>query len=159
MRGQDPAASSAAVANGGGGAGRRRLGRGGRALGHGSAGGGKTISGGIHPAAVIDRRAELDSSVEVGPGASIGPQVKIGAGTIIGPNTVIEGPASIGERNRIFQFAAIGAVPQDLKYRGEPSRIEIGNDNQIREFVTIHRGTEGGGMLTKIGNSVLLMTY
>jgi UDP-N-acetylglucosamine acyltransferase len=108
---------------------------------------------------VIDREAELDSTVEVGPGAVIGANVKIGAETRIGAHAVIEGITTIGARNHIFQFAAIGAKPQDLKYRGEPSRVEIGDDNQIREFVTIHRGTEGGKMLTRIGNDVLLMNY
>ena len=78
---------------------------------------------------------------------------------MVGPYTVIEGDTTIGARNRIFQFASIGAEPQDLKYRGEPSRLEIGNDNRIREFTTLHRGTEGGGMLTRIGNDVLLMNY
>jgi UDP-N-acetylglucosamine acyltransferase len=108
---------------------------------------------------VIDRRAELDSSVEVGPGAVIGPQARIGARTVIGPYVVIEGDTTIGSGNRIFQFASIGAEPQDLKYRGEPSRLVIGDGNRIREFTTIHRGTEGGGMVTRIGNDVLLMNY
>jgi len=85
--------------------------------------------------------------------------VRIGAATKIGPYAVIEGHTTIGARNRIFQFASIGAAPQDLKYRDEPSRLEIGDDNRIREFTTIHRGTEGGGMLTRIGNRVLLMNY
>ena len=78
---------------------------------------------------------------------------------MIGPYAVIEGHTTIGARNRIFQFASIGAAPQDLKYHGEPSRLEIGDDNRIREFTTIHRGTEGGGMLTRIGNHVLVMNY
>jgi len=108
---------------------------------------------------VIDRRAELDSTVEVGPGAVIGNKVRVGPGTIIGPYAVIEGETTIGARNRIFQFASVGADPQDLKYHGEPSRLEIGDDNRIREFTTIHRGTEGGGMLTRIGSQVLLMNY
>jgi UDP-N-acetylglucosamine acyltransferase len=108
---------------------------------------------------VIDRRAQLDSSVEVGPGAVIGAEVSIGPDTVIGPNAVIEGITTIGARNRIFQFAAVGAITQDLKYRGEPSRLEIGDDNRIREFTTIHRGTEAGGMVTKIGNDVLVMNY
>jgi UDP-N-acetylglucosamine acyltransferase len=85
--------------------------------------------------------------------------VAIGPGTTVGPYAVIEGPTLIGARNQIFQFASIGAAPQDLKYRGERSRLVIGNDNRIREFTTIHRGTEGGGMLTKIGDSVLIMNY
>jgi UDP-N-acetylglucosamine acyltransferase len=89
----------------------------------------------------------------------IGPEVKIGAGTVIGPSVVIERNTSIGKRNRIWQFAAIGAEPQDLKFKGEPSVVEIGDDNMIREFATVHRGTEGGGRITKIGSHTLLMTY
>jgi UDP-N-acetylglucosamine acyltransferase len=89
----------------------------------------------------------------------IGPRVRIGAGTRIGPYAVIDGDTTIGARNRIFQFASLGADPQDLKYHGEPSRLEIGDDNRIREFTTVHRGTEGGGMVTRIGNDVLLMNY
>jgi UDP-N-acetylglucosamine acyltransferase len=85
--------------------------------------------------------------------------VRIGPETVVGPYSVIEGDTTIGARNRIFQFASIGADPQDLKYRGEASRLEIGDDNKIREFTTIHRGTEGGGMVTRIGNDVLLMNY
>jgi UDP-N-acetylglucosamine acyltransferase len=89
----------------------------------------------------------------------VGAKVRIGAGTVIGPHAVIEGETTIGARNRIFQFTSIGADPQDLKYHGEPSRVEIGDDNKIREFTTIHRGTEGGGMVTCVGNGVLLMNY
>ena len=85
--------------------------------------------------------------------------MRIGPDTVIGPYAVIEGATTIGARNRIFQFASIGAPPQDLKYHGEPSRLEIGDDNRIREFCTIHRGTEGGGMVTRIGNHVLIMNY
>ncbi len=108
---------------------------------------------------MIDRHAELDSTVEVGAGAVIGAHVRIGARTVIGPYAVIEGDTTIGSGNRIFQFASVGAEPQDLKYRGERSRLVIGDDNRIREFTTIHRGTEGGGMETRIGNRVLLMNY
>ena len=89
----------------------------------------------------------------------IGPGVKIGAGTVIGSSVVIESLTTIGQRNRIWQFAAIGAEPQDLKFKGEPSVVEIGDDNMIREFATVHRGTEGGGMITKIGSHTLVMTY
>jgi len=89
----------------------------------------------------------------------IGPDVKIGAGSVIGPCAMIERSTTIGERNRIWQFAAIGAEPQDLKFKGEPSVVEIGDDNMIREFATIHRGTKGGGMITKIGSHTLVMTY
>ncbi|MBV8054659.1 MAG: acyl-ACP--UDP-N-acetylglucosamine O-acyltransferase [Deltaproteobacteria bacterium] len=113
----------------------------------------------IHPSAVIDRRAELDSNVQVGPGAVIGAHVRIGPETVVGPYAVIEGTTTIGAGNRIFQFASVGADPQDLKYQGEASRLEIGDYNRIREFTTIHRGTAGGGMVTRIGNHVLLMNY
>jgi UDP-N-acetylglucosamine acyltransferase len=108
---------------------------------------------------VIDRRAELDSTVQVGPGAVIGAHVRIGPDTAIGPHAVIEGETTIGAGNRIFQFASVGADPQDLKYQGEASRLEIGDYNRIREFTTVHRGTAGGGMLTRIGSYVLLMNY
>ena len=89
----------------------------------------------------------------------IGSHVSIGADTVVGPHAVIDGITTIGKRNRIFQFASIGAQPQDLKYHGEASRLEIGDDNKIREFTSIHCGTEGGGMVTRIGNGVLLMNY
>jgi UDP-N-acetylglucosamine acyltransferase len=97
--------------------------------------------------------------VQIGPGVVIGAAVRIGPDTVVGPYTVIEGHTTIGARNQIFQFASLGAAPQDLKYHGEPSRLEIGDDNKIREFATIHRGTEGGGMVTRIGNGVLVMNY
>jgi len=97
--------------------------------------------------------------VRVGPGAVIGPHVRIGAATEVGPYAVIEGETTIGIGNRIFQFASVGAEPQDLKYQGERSRLEIGDYNRIREFTTIHRGTAGGGMVTRIGNHVLIMNY
>jgi UDP-N-acetylglucosamine acyltransferase len=111
----------------------------------------------IHPTAVIDKHAELDSSVEVGPYAVIGPKVKIGARTRVGPHAVIEGDTTIGEGNVVFQFAAVGAIPQDLKYAGEATRLVIGNSNQIREFATVHIGTAGGGGVTRVGNGCLLM--
>jgi UDP-N-acetylglucosamine acyltransferase len=111
----------------------------------------------IHPTAVVDRHAELDGSVEVGPFAVIGPKVKIGARTRVGPHAVVDGDTSIGENNVIFQFAALGAIPQDLKYAGEATRLQIGNFNQVREFATVHIGTAGGGGVTRIGNRCLLM--
>ena len=110
----------------------------------------------IHPTAVVDKRAELDSSVELGPYAVIGPKVKIGARTRVGPHAVIEGDTTIGEDNQVFQFAAIGAIPQDLKYAGEQTRLVIGNRNRIREFATVHIGTAGGGV-TRVANGCLLM--
>lgn len=85
--------------------------------------------------------------------------MRIGAETIIGPYAVIESNTTIGRRNRILQFASLGTPPQDLKYRGEESSLEIGDDNQIFEFTTLHRGTEGGGMVTRIGHHVMLMNY
>lgn len=113
----------------------------------------------IHPSAVIDPRANLDSSVEVGPFAVIGPDVEIDAGTRIGPHAVVRGPCRIGRDNRIFQFASVGEDPQDKKYRGEPTRLEIGDRNQVREFVTLHRGTAQDEGLTRIGNDNLFMAY
>ncbi len=89
----------------------------------------------------------------------IGPQVKIGAGSVIGANVVIESLTTIGQRNRIFPFAAVGCATPDLKFHGEPATLEIGDDNTIREFTSIHRGTEVGGMRTLIGNHVLIMPY
>lgn len=113
----------------------------------------------IHPSAVIDSRAELDSVVEIGPGAVIGPQVRIGAGTVIGPHVVIDGDVTIGRDNRIFAHAVLGTPPQDLKYRNEPTRLVLGDGNLVREFVTIHRGTPHGGGVTRIGSEVFLMAY
>ena len=111
----------------------------------------------IHPTAAIDRHAELDSSVEVGPYAVIGPKVKIGPRTRVGAHSVIEGDTTIGAENVLFQFSAIGAIPQDLKYAGEPTKLVIGDANQIREFATVHIGTAAGGGVTRIGNRCLLM--
>ncbi|MGK7882698.1 MAG: acyl-ACP--UDP-N-acetylglucosamine O-acyltransferase [Crocosphaera sp.] len=112
----------------------------------------------IHPTAVIHPKAQIDPTVEVGPYAVIGDQVKIGAQTTIGPHVVIEGPTEIGKNNRIFPSAVIGLEPQDLKYKGVPSRLKIGDGNTIREFVTINRATEADE-LTEIGNNNLLMAY
>jgi UDP-N-acetylglucosamine acyltransferase len=111
----------------------------------------------IHPTAVVDKHAELDSSVEVGPFAVIGAKVKIGRGTRVGAHAVIEGDTTIGQNNHIFQFAALGAIPQDQKYAGEATRLIIGDHNQIREFATVHLGTAGGGGVTRVGNHCLLM--
>ncbi len=115
--------------------------------------------GRIHPTAIIDRSAELDSTVVVGPGVVVGPNVTIGAETVVGPYAVVESNTTIGRRNRIWQFASLGAEPQDLKYKGEGSTLEIGDDNMIREFATLHRGTAGGGMVTRVGSHALLMNY
>ena len=113
----------------------------------------------VHSTAVIHSGARLHPTVEVGPFAVIGPHVELGAGTTVGPHAVIEGHTRIGQKNTIFQFASVGAVPQDLKYAGEKTRLEIGDGNTIREFSTLHIGTEGGGGVTKIGNNNLFMAY
>ena len=113
----------------------------------------------IHPTALVDPKAELHASVQVGPYAVIGPHVRIGAGTTIGAHGVIDGHTTIGTDNRIFPFTSIGAPPQDKKYADEPTRLEIGAGNTIREFVTIHRGTEGGGLVTSLGDGNLLLAY
>lgn len=113
----------------------------------------------IHSTAIIAPGAELDSTVTVGPYAVIGEQVKIGAGTTVGPHAVIEGRTEIGCDNQIFQFTSIGAVPQDLKFSGEETYLKIGSRNRIREFVTIHLGTEGGNGITTVGDDNLLMAY
>ena len=114
---------------------------------------------GVHPTAVVDPNAQLGSGVQVGPYAIVGPHVQIGDGSVIGPHVVVEGRTRIGSENRFFQFAAIGAIPQDLKYKGEESQLIIGDRNTFREFVTAHPGTAGGGMVTRIGNGNLLMNY
>ncbi|NES74999.1 MULTISPECIES: acyl-ACP--UDP-N-acetylglucosamine O-acyltransferase [unclassified Okeania] len=112
----------------------------------------------IHPTAVIAESAELHPTVQVGPYAVIEEQVKVGAGTTIGAHVVIEGPTEIGSGNRIFPGAAIGIEPQDLKYAGAPSWVKIGNNNKIREYVTVNRATYAGES-TVIGNDNLLMAY
>lgn len=113
----------------------------------------------IHPTAIVDSRAELDRDVEVGPYSIIGPNVQIGRGTRVKSHVVIEGNTTIGQDNIIFQFATVGSIPQDLKYRGENSRLVIGDHNTIREFVSLNPGTTGGGMLTRVGSHNLLMMY
>ena len=113
----------------------------------------------IHPRAVIDPAAELAEDVVVGPYAVIGPEVQILAGTWIGPHVVIQGPTRIGRNNRIFQFASIGEIPQDKKFRGERTWLEIGAGNTIREYVTINRGTEAGGGITRVGDDNWIMAY
>ncbi len=113
----------------------------------------------IHPSAVIAPGAELDHGVQVGPYAVIGPQVRIGRDSSIGPHSVVEGRTTIGCENTIFQFASVGAIPQDKKYQGEDSSLIIGDRNTIREFATLNIGTTGGGMATRIGNDNLFMVY
>jgi UDP-N-acetylglucosamine acyltransferase len=112
-----------------------------------------------HPTAIIDPRAELDNGVEVGPYCVIGAGVKIGRGSKIHSHAAIQGRTTLGEDNVVFPFATVGSIPQDLKYRGEPSELTIGNNNTIREFVSLNPGTTGGGMVTRVGDQNLLMMY
>ncbi len=112
----------------------------------------------IHPTAVIHRDAELGAGVKVGPYAVVGAGVAIGDGTEVGAHCRIEGPTTLGRDNHLHGHCCVGLAPQDLKYAGEPTRLEIGDRNQIREFVTINRGTPGGGGVTRLGSDNLLMT-
>ena len=113
----------------------------------------------IHPTAIVDPAAQLDGSVSIGPYAVIGPHVAIGSGTTVGPHTVIEGRTTIGRDNRIFQFASIGAISQDMSYGGEPTRLEIGDRNTIREFCTLNLGTMKEEGVTRIGSDNWMMAY
>jgi len=113
----------------------------------------------IHPTAIVDARAELDVGVTVGPYAVVGAAVRIGAGTSVGPHAVIEGPTTIGRDNRIFAHAVLGGAPQDMKYRGEPTALEIGDRNTIREFCTFNRGTVQDVGTTRVGDDNWIMAY
>lgn len=113
----------------------------------------------IHPTALVDPGAELDSTVTVGAYSIIGPNVRVGAGTRIGPHVVIEGHTTIGNDNHIFQFASLGAAPQDKKYAGEPTRLEIGHRNTIREFCTFNLGTVQDDGVTSLGDDNWIMAY
>jgi UDP-N-acetylglucosamine acyltransferase len=113
----------------------------------------------IHPQAIIDASAKLAGDVQVGAFSIIGPDVEIGEGSWIGPHVVINGPTRIGKQNRIYQFCSIGEAPQDLKYSGVPTRLEIGHRNVIREYCTFSRGTEGGGGVTRVGDDNFIMAY
>ncbi|MDQ3281688.1 MAG: acyl-ACP--UDP-N-acetylglucosamine O-acyltransferase [Acidobacteriota bacterium] len=113
----------------------------------------------IAETAIISSDASVASDVEVGPYAIIGPNVTIGAGSIIGPHVRIDGPTTIGERNRFIGQCSIGTDPQDLKFRGERTELRVGNDNVFREFVTINRGTVGGGGITTLGSNNFFMAY
>jgi UDP-N-acetylglucosamine acyltransferase len=113
----------------------------------------------IDPRAVISPQAQLADDVQVGPFSVIGADVVIGAGTWVGPHVVINGPTRIGTHNKIFQFASLGDAPQDKKYRGEPTLLEIGDRNVFRESVTVNRGTAHDKGVTRIGNDNLLMAY
>jgi UDP-N-acetylglucosamine acyltransferase len=113
----------------------------------------------IHPTALIDPKAELDTSVSVGPYTVVGPHVKVGPGTSIGAHCVIEGHTTIGADNRIFQFNSLGAIPQDKKYAGEPCELVIGDRNTIREFCTFNIGTPSDAGVTRVGNDNWIMAY
>jgi UDP-N-acetylglucosamine acyltransferase len=113
----------------------------------------------IHPTAVVSTEASIAADVDIGPYVVIGPGVIIGAGSRIGAHSRIEGPTTLGDRNDVYGFVSLGGPPQDLKYHGEKTSLYIGNDNIFREFVTINRGTAGGGGITTIANHNLFMAY
>jgi UDP-N-acetylglucosamine acyltransferase len=111
----------------------------------------------IHPSAAVDAKAKLGANVEIGPFCCVGPEVELGDGVVLHSHVVVGGRTRIGPRSAVYPFASVGLPPQDLKYKGEPSRLEIGSDTTIRESVTINPGTDGGGMLTRVGDHCLLM--
>ena len=119
----------------------------------------RRTSAGIHPTAIVHPGAQIGEGTEIGPYVTIGEHVRIGRDCRIGASTVIDGWTEIGDGNQIFPMASIGLIPQDLKFGGEPTRLVIGNRNVVREFVTIHRGTAGGGGVTRIGDRNLFMAY
>nr|RAW03733.1 acyl-[acyl-carrier-protein]--UDP-N-acetylglucosamine O-acyltransferase [Aerococcus urinae] len=106
----------------------------------------------VHATAIVDPKAELAGDVKIGPYSVVGPDVKLGEGVVLHSHVVIVGRTTVGARTQIYPFASIGQPPQDLKYHGEPSTLEIGTDNLIREYVTMNAGTEGGGMVTRVGS-------
>ncbi|HEY0336590.1 MAG TPA: acyl-ACP--UDP-N-acetylglucosamine O-acyltransferase [Burkholderiales bacterium] len=118
-----------------------------------------SAQGGIHPTAIVDPGARIGADVEIGPYSVIGPQVEIGQRSRIGPHTVITGDTRLGTNNRVFQFTSLGDAPQDKKYGGEPTRLEIGDNNTIREFCTLNRGTAQDAGTTRIGNDNWIMAY
>jgi UDP-N-acetylglucosamine acyltransferase len=113
----------------------------------------------VHPTAVIDSSANVPPSCKIGPYCVIGANVEVGDDCELISHVVIEGPSKIGASNKFFPFSSVGLAPQDLSYQGEPTRLEMGDHNTIREFVTINRGTVKGGGLTKVGSHVLIMAY
>jgi UDP-N-acetylglucosamine acyltransferase len=113
----------------------------------------------FHPTAIIDPRAQVHASCEIGPYCVIGPEVELGERCHLVSHVTLQGPTKIGADNGLFPFCSIGMAPQDLSYAGEPTRLEIGDHNEIREFVTINRGTAKGGALTKLGSYTLIMAY
>jgi UDP-N-acetylglucosamine acyltransferase len=113
----------------------------------------------VHATAIIDPGARIAESADIGPYSIVGSDVEIGSGTRLMAHVYLEGPTRIGEDNTFFPYSTVGVASQDLKYRGERAETRIGNRNKIREFVTIHRGTQGGGLVTSIGDDNLLMAY
>jgi UDP-N-acetylglucosamine acyltransferase len=113
----------------------------------------------IHPTAIVAATASIPDSCNVGPYCTIGPEVELGEGCELGSHVVLDGKTRMGARNRVYSFACLGVAPQDLKYQGEATSLEIGDDNTIRECVTISRGTRGGGGTTRVGNHCLIMAY
>jgi len=113
----------------------------------------------LHPTAIIDPRAQVPASCRIGPYCVIGPEVELGENCRLLSHVTIEGPTKIGSDNAFFPFCAIGMAPQDVTYRGEPTRLEIGHHNEIREYVTINRGTVKGGGVTRVGSHILIMAY
>jgi UDP-N-acetylglucosamine acyltransferase len=113
----------------------------------------------VHPTALVDPGARIAPDAEIGPYCVLGPEVEIGARTRLMAHVYVEGPTWIGEDNVVFPYCSIGVASQDMKYKGERAETRIGDRNRIREFVTIHRGTEGGGLLTRVGDDNLLMAY
>ena len=118
-----------------------------------------SVSGDIHSTAIIDARAKIPASCKIGPYCVIGADVELGEDCRLASHVVIDGPTKIGADNQFFPFCAIGMAPQDVTYKGEPTRLEIGAHNEIRECVTINRGTVKGGGLTKVGSYLLIMAY
>jgi UDP-N-acetylglucosamine acyltransferase len=111
----------------------------------------------IHPTAVVASGAEIDPSCEIGPFAVVGPHVRMGPGNVVGAHAIVDGDTTLGAHNRVFPHAAVGLEPQDLKYKGERTRLVLGDRNVVREFATVHTGTAQGGGLTRIGSGCLLM--
>ncbi|HEV2697434.1 MAG TPA: acyl-[acyl-carrier-protein]--UDP-N-acetylglucosamine O-acyltransferase, partial [Terriglobales bacterium] len=119
----------------------------------------KAILMNVHPTAILHPGAKVHPSAKIGPYCTVGAEVELGEGCELISHVVVEGPSRIGARNRFFPFSSIGLGPQDLSYKGEPTRLEIGDDNVVREFVTLNRGTVKGGGVTRIGSHTLIMAY
>lgn len=113
----------------------------------------------IHPTAIVDPAAQIDQSAQIGPYCVIGPNVSVGQGTVFGPHCVVDGVTSIGQNNTFYRFCSIGGMPQDKKYAGEPTRLEIGDANMFREYVTLNTGTVQDGGVTRIGHNNWVMAY